>query len=274
MFQHDAIARLLRDNDPATVELVKSQLLQNPVDNAAHIRDLLGRTDDAVVSAHARDILATIEAAQAGEEFDLLCRFFPEDGDIESACWLLARCLAPGVDTAAATGLLDQWGRDLASRLARLQSDEDRVAELGGFLGGHVGLRGNTENYYHPDNSILPHVIQSKLGIPISLTLLYILVGRRAGLRVEGINLPGHFIARVGDILFDPFHRGRVLSGSDCEGILRKQNLRPHVSYLTVASARLILIRTLANLLYIYQETNRETERERVAEWLKALDRE
>src|SRR5450432_3803070 len=108
MFQHDALARLLRDNDPATVELVKSQLLQNPADNAAHIRDLLGRTDDAVVSAHARDILATIEAVQAGEEFDLLCRFFPEDGDIESACWLLARCLAPGIDTAAAARLLDQ----------------------------------------------------------------------------------------------------------------------------------------------------------------------
>jgi regulator of sirC expression with transglutaminase-like and TPR domain len=274
MFQHDAIARLLRDNDPATVQLVKSQLLQNPGDNAAHIRDLLGRTDDAVVSAHARDILATIEAAQAGEEFDLLCRFFPEDGDIESACWLLARCLTPGVDPAPAVRQLDQWGRDLASRLARLKSDEERVAELGGFLGGHVGLRGNTENYYHPDNSMLPRVIESKLGIPISLTLLYIIVGRRAGLRVEGINLPGHFIARVGEILFDPFHRGRVLSAADCEGILRKQNLRPHASYLTVASSRLILIRTLANLLYIFQETNRDSDRDRVAEWLKALDRE
>ena len=274
MFQHEAIARLLHDNDPATVELVKSQLLQNPADNAPHLRDLLGRTDDAVVSAHAREILAAMEATQAVEEFDLLCRLFPEEGDIESACWLLARCLAPGIDPEPAAQLLDQWGRELASRLPRLNSDEERVAELGGFLGGHVGLRGNTGNYYHPDNSLLPRVVESKLGIPISLTLVYILVGRRAGLKVEGINLPGHFIARVGEVLFDPVHRGRVLSASDCEGILRKQNLRPHASYLTVASSRLILIRTLANLLYIYQETNRDVDRGRVAEWLRALDRE
>ena len=274
MFQHEAIARLLRDNDPATVELVKSQLLQNPADNARHVRDLLGRTDDAVVSAHARDILAMMEATQAGEEFDLLCRLFAEDGEIEAASWLLARCLAPGIDAAPAAQLLDQWGKELASRVPRLTNDEERVAELGGFLGGHVGLRGNTANYYHPDNSLLPRVVESRLGIPISLTLVYILVGRRAGLRVEGINLPGHFIARIGEILFDPFHRGRVLSASDCEGILRKQNLRPHASYLAVASSRLILIRTLANLQYIFQETNRDVDRDRVAEWLRALDRE
>jgi regulator of sirC expression with transglutaminase-like and TPR domain len=274
MFQLDAIARLLRDNDPATVSLVKRQLLQNPADNAPHLRDLLGRTDDAVVSGHVRDILAAMEASQAAEEFDLLCRFFTDDGDIEAAGWLLARCLAPGIDPAPASLLLDQWGREIASRVARATTDEERVTELGGFLGGHIGLRGNTENYYHPDNSLLPRVIESKVGIPISLTLVYILVGRRAGLRVEGINLPGHFIGRIGDVLFDPFHRGRMLSASDCEGILRKQNLRPHASYLTVASSRLILIRTLANLLYIFQEANRDSERERVSEWLKALDRE
>ena len=274
MFQHDAIARLLRDNDPATVQLVKSQLLQNPADNAQHLRDLLGRTDDAIVSGHVRDILAAMEATQATEEFDLMCRFFTDDGDIEAASWLLARCLAPGTDPAPAARMLDQWGREIASRLARIDTDEERVAELGGFLGGHIGLRGNTENYYHPDNSLLPRVIESRVGIPISLTLVYILVGRRAGLQVEGINLPGHFIGRIGDVLFDPFHRGRPLSAADCEGILRKQNLRPHASYLTVASSRLILIRTLANLLYIFQEANRELERERVSEWLKALDRE
>src|SRR5476651_2540783 len=80
MFQLDAIARLLRDNDPATVQLVKSQLLQNPADNAPHLRDLLGRADDAVVTGHVRDILAAMEATQAAEEFDLLCRFFTDDG--------------------------------------------------------------------------------------------------------------------------------------------------------------------------------------------------
>src|SRR5215468_10576119 len=137
MFQHDAIARLLRDNDPATVRLVKSQLLQNPADNAPHLRDLLGRTDDAVVSAHVRDILAAMEATQSCEEFDLLCRFFTDDGDIEEASWLLARCLSPETDPAPSIRLLDQWGREVASRIARATTDEERVAEIGGFLGGH-----------------------------------------------------------------------------------------------------------------------------------------
>ncbi len=58
------------------------------------------------------------------------------------------------------------------------------------------------------------------MGIPITLTILYRMVGARAGMKVEGINLPGHFIARHGEVYFDPFHRGRILTKADCEEIL------------------------------------------------------
>ncbi len=273
MFQNDAITRLLRDDDPATIALVTEQLLAHATENAPHLRALLARTDDAVVSGHVRSILAAIEAQQAEEEFALLCHFFAEDGDIEAAQWLLGRCLVPGLDVATPERLLDEWGAELRRRLSGAEDDPTRIRILAALLHGECDVRGNTADYYHPHNSLLARVVVTRLGIPISLTILYQLVARRAGLRVDGINLPGHFIGRLGEVLFDPFHGGRILSAADCTAILEKQALRPNASYLALASARQILVRTLANLHFIFQQGNREPERARVENWLKSLDR-
>ena len=270
--QHEAIVRLLRDNDPDTVTLLKNQLVDNGPEIIAHLRDLAA-VDDVTVSAHAHEILAEIESRQALDEFTLLCHLFPDDGDIESACWLLARIFLPGVETDLYQRKLDIWGRQLRRLTDSAISTRERVAILTNYLANDLGFRGNSEQYYDVHNSLLPSLIDSKLGIPISLAVLYIAVAGRAGIKIEGINLPGHFIVRHGDVFFDPFHRGKILMQSDCESILRKQKLAFQPSYLEPATGRMILIRVLANLLYIFQDNGDEEQRDRIANWLKALER-
>jgi hypothetical protein len=270
--QHNAIVRLLRDNDPATVSLLKNQLAEGGPDYLDDVRELAA-VDDATVSAHAQDILAEIESRQAFEEFTLLCHLFPDDGDMEEAGWLLARIFLPGVEPAIYQRKLDVWGRQLRRLTASAISTRERVAILTNFLANDLGFRGNSEQYYDIHNSLLPSLIDSKLGIPISLAILYMAVAGRAGIAIEGINLPGHFIVRHGDILFDPFHRGKILIQADCEAILRKQQLSFQPSYLEPATSRMVLIRVLANLLYIYQDNGDEQQRERISAWLKALER-
>jgi regulator of sirC expression with transglutaminase-like and TPR domain len=101
-----------------------------------------------------------------------------------------------------------------------------RVATLCGYLFREQGFRGDVENYYDPRNSYLNEVLDRRLGLPITLSLLAMAVGRRAGLEVEGVGLPGHFIARAisGDeeMLFDPFHGGRQLSLDQCADLVRQ----------------------------------------------------
>ncbi len=270
--QHEAIVRLLRDNDPDTVALLKHQLVGGGPDPLTHVRDLAA-VDDATVSAHALEILSEIESRQAYDEFTLLCHLFPDDGDIEGACWLLARIFLPGVETDLYQRKLDQWGRQLTRLTSAAVSTRERVAILTNYLANDLGFRGNSDQYYDVHNSLLPSLIDSKLGIPISLAVLYIAVAARAGIKVEGINLPGHFIVRHGEIFFDPFHRGKILMQSDCESILRRQKLTFQQSYLEPATSRMILVRVLANLLYIFQDNGDEPQRERIAGWLKALER-
>ncbi len=271
--QHEAIVRLLRDNDPDTVSLIKNQLVDNGPEIIGDLRDLLATVDDETVSRHANDILAEIETRQALDEFTLLCHLFPDDGDVEGACWLLARIFLPGVETDLYQRKLDIWGRQLRRLTESAISTRERVAILTNYLANDLGFRGNSDQYYDVHNSLLPSLIDSKLGIPISLALLYIAVAGRAGIKIEGINLPGHFIVRHGEIFFDPFHRGKILMQSDCESILRKQKLTFQPSYLEPATGRMILIRVLANLLYIFQDNGDEEQRDRISNWLKALER-
>jgi regulator of sirC expression with transglutaminase-like and TPR domain len=116
-------------------------------------------------------------------------------------------------------------------------------------------------------------VLDSRKGIPISLTLVYMLVGQRAGAPVEGVNLPGHFLARHGSVLFDPFHQGRVLGRRDCEEILRRQNQRLEDWHLAAATPRQMLTRILANLLYVYHRRGNGPLYDRVKHWSNLLCR-
>ncbi|MBV9127015.1 MAG: transglutaminase family protein, partial [Verrucomicrobia bacterium] len=218
-------------------------------------------------------VLEEIEGQQSLEDFTLLCHLFPDHGDIEHACWLLTRVLNPGVEIAPYQRQLDDWGCELAQRLQGIETPRARVLVTAHFLAGDLGFHGNAEHYYDVGNSLLSNVLTTRLGIPITLAVIYIIVAARAGLKLEGINLPGHFIVRHAGIFFDPFHRGKILLPADCEAILRKQKLAFQASYLEAANARMILTRILANLLYIFQDAGDETQHGRISDWLKALER-
>ena len=273
MFQRDAIVRLLRDNDPATVSLLKEQLIESGIDGVAALRDLLA-LDDAAVTAHVRDVLERIETDEAQDEMLLCAHLFPEHGDIEAAWWLLTLCFEPDAPIGKLRRKLDAWGRRLSLLVAKADSARERLQALTTFMAEDLGFRGNAEEYYDPKNSLLSDLIETRLGIPISLAMLYVIIARRANMQIDGINMPGHFIARYERILFDPFHQGRILSRPDCEAILARQRLTTQSSFFAPASPRIVLMRMLANLLFIFQRAGEKKKHEMVMSWLKALERE
>jgi regulator of sirC expression with transglutaminase-like and TPR domain len=270
--QRDAIVRLLRDGDPETVRMVKEQLALGGEDYIPDLRDLVD-LDDEQVSRHARDVMAEIASHGADEEFLLMCHFFNHESEFEKAYWMLSQALCPGVDIEPLEHKVNQWGRQFLVTLSGIVSNRQRVQALAEFMAGELCFRGNTDDYYCERNSLLPSVIETRTGIPITLTLLYIMVGRRAGIRIDGINLPGHFIARHGEVLFDPFHKGRILTKADCEEILTRQNLKLRASHLEAATPRQILLRVLANLLYVYDLRGEKEKHARVHAWVRALSR-
>jgi regulator of sirC expression with transglutaminase-like and TPR domain len=269
--QRDAIIRLLRDDDPETILLIKQQLVQGGAETIPDLRDLLS-IDDEKVTVHIREILTEIEIKHATAAFEGICRLISSPSELEQACWYLAQIFLPGVEVEAYQKTIDTWAAELRTRLSPYDSESARVATMGRFFGKELGFHGNADDYYSARNSLLPCVMDSRLGIPISLAVLYMIVAQRASVVVEGINLPGHFVVRHGAILFDPFHEGRVLTSRDCAEILSHQKLTLHPHHLQTAQPRLILIRMLANLLYIFEKDKNELFHEMVTKWIRLLD--
>jgi regulator of sirC expression with transglutaminase-like and TPR domain len=267
--QRDALLRLLSDEDPSTVSLVKAQLAAGGSEIIAVLRDLDAAASPAA-SFHLRDVIAEIEEQTSETRFMQLCRGFGEHGDLEKAAWILATLLLPGEDFTEAREEIDQWGAEVQRRLRKAPTPVDRVETLAEFLNLEQRLRGNDDDYYNLRNSVLPAVITSRLGIPISLSLVYMLVGKRAGLPLDGIGLPGHFIVRHEDIFFDPFHGGRRVGLDECKALLEQQNLTLLPQHLAPTSSRQMLIRMLTNIYYIAEQSDPPLGA-KVSEWITQI---
>lgn len=155
---------------------------------------------------------------------------------------------------------------DMAARVRERLFEPDELGEvidaLNDFMFREQGFSGNVRNYFDPRNSFLNEVIERRLGIPITLSLLYMEIGRRVGLPLAGVSFPGHFLVKItveaGDIVLDPFLGGISLSREELENRLHgAQDNRPGhwpdiEQLIAPASNKEILVRMLRNLKSIY----------------------
>lgn len=209
---------------------------------------------------------------------DLLANDPAASVDVAEVGLLLARDEFPKLDVEACLGEIDAMAYE-AKRY--LQGDvEAKLTGLCRYLFHEMGFRGNVRNYYDPANSYLNLVLENRTGIPITLCAIAMAVGNRAGLEVQGVGLPGHFIAKaVGEgreILFDPFHGGRRLSRQECETLVEQVT---HVPYQATSETlrklppAFIIQRMLNNLKAIYLEQEDYARGARIIHRLQQLDR-
>jgi regulator of sirC expression with transglutaminase-like and TPR domain len=195
-----------------------------------------------------------------------------EQINLAEAALLIASEEYGGLDIAAYLALLDDIAGTLKRRLRPDISPADTVVALNRYLFDELGFSGNAADYYDPRNSFLNEVLDRKRGIPITLAIVYIEIGRRVGLPVQGISFPAHFLVkcklREGTLVLDPYARGSSLSFDDIKQRVKSlhEGVEPPrsvmASMLAAASNKDILVRMLRNLKGIYSHHK---------EWLKAL---
>jgi regulator of sirC expression with transglutaminase-like and TPR domain len=155
---------------------------------------------------------------------------------------------------------------------------DSRVAGLCRYLFHDMGFRGNVQAYYDPRNSYLNDVLERRIGIPITLSLIIISVGSQAGMEIAGVGLPGHFIVKAvektREILVDPFHGGRRLTPQQCEALIEQvtgQPFRITPAKLDATPPGLIVQRLLANLKKVFLDAKDLPKAIRVIERLMQL---
>ena len=199
--------------------------------------------------------------------------------DLGYAALAIASTANPGLDISSYLARIDE----LAAEVKRLRNPGNdlyhSLAALNYVLFNRHGFRGNRDDYYDPKNSFLHEVLDRKLGIPISLSVLYMEVARRISINAQGVGFPGHFLVKCDTetepIFIDPFHRGEIKLPDDLSQMLeslsgRKVLLRPE--FLEGASKKQILKRMLANLKAIYLGNDSLKEALSVLDQLIILD--
>ena len=133
------------------------------------------------------------------------------------------------------------------------------IQTINNYLFEHLNFRGNQHNYYDPDNSFLNKVIEGEVGIPISLSVVYLAIAKRLNFPMVGIGMPGHFLIRPefdgAGIFVDAFNRGEILFEQDCQDRLNdtyQQQVELKPGWLAPVSNKQILVRMLNNLKFIY----------------------
>lgn len=217
------------------------------------------------------------------------------DPDLAIAALMMARVEYPRLDARPYLAELDELGREAARRLADVAPRPDtpanvdplayaRVHALSDYLFREQRFAGNVAQYEDPRNSFLNEVLERRTGIPITLAVVYMEVARRAGLAVEGVNFPGHFLVRCraidrrsqDDLIIDAFHGGALLSEDGCLKLLRSHAGEHAVwndAHLRARATKpQILVRMLVNLKRVYVRLYSFPQARDISDLLLAVD--
>lgn len=273
--QISSLIRLLDDRDPFVADQIGNRLVELGTE-AVPFLEMARRGENLTLKTRALGILERIAPQQLAEAFrNLVRKASGQDIDLEQGVILLMQFGHPPADPEAVHQQLDQLAEGLAQKITPDAPPEEALAQLTGYLFGQHGFHGNQNNYADPDNSYFDTVLKNKTGLPITLSTLCILIGQRLQLPIVGVGLPYHFIAKynspTGQILFDPFHRGRTLTPEQCSEIVQRFGVKFEPHHLSPVNHREILTRTIQNLVTAYQKLGEEGKVRSLKEYAQIL---
>jgi regulator of sirC expression with transglutaminase-like and TPR domain len=213
------------------------------------------------------------------ERFSAIVQRDDADIELDVAALLIGAWEHDGFDVEPHRRALDALAARSAPAVHVAGSPDDAGRVLARTLFGELGFRGNTDDYYDPRNSFLAEVLDRKVGIPITLSVLYLEVARRLGLGAAGVGFPGHFLVRVdggrAPLILDPFGGGRAQDRPALEALLaRASGPDAHLddTMLAATPKRTILVRMLNNLAGIYGRDGDSFRSLEVFDRMAALD--
>jgi regulator of sirC expression with transglutaminase-like and TPR domain len=200
-----------------------------------------------------------METSTAIERFHELVADAGEEIDAAACALTAAAALDPSLNVTDELARLDDLAAGASHRIGSAETPLGKVNALNEHLFDELGFAGNMDDYYDPRNSLLNEVIERRLGIPITLSLLYIEVGARLNVPLAGVGMPGHFLVRhvdEGGLYVDPFNRGVILSERECRAQFERINegMRWDPRFLAAVTPRSMVARMLRNLAAIWTQ--------------------
>jgi len=223
---------------------------------------------------------SSLRSLSVDERFERLAALADDQIDLVEGALLIAKSAYAELDIEDYVARIDALGQVLRDRFSADATIAERIGALNRFLFEEQGFAPNAQDYYDPRNSYLNEVLERRTGIPITLSIVYMEVGRRVGLPLEGVPFPGHFLVKCpleqGLVVLDPYAGGQSLTISELQArvpdsIGGEVSRAIVVKMLTSATSRQILARMLRNLKSIYLEKEDYLRALPIIHWLLML---
>lgn len=196
--------------------------------------------------------------------------------DLEDGIFLIVKQRFTDIDCAKYIAMLDALALELREKLTSITDETEIFRRVIEFFVDEKKFTGNSTDYYNEDNQYINRVLDTRLGIPITLSAVYLLVAKRINLPISGIGIPGHFTLRFlfsnATIYFDPFNNGKILSQQECEEMVRSLGFAFSEDYFLPISNRKILERMLRNIILSLEKKNQSERIETIRQFIDSLN--
>lgn len=265
----------LLDDDDETFELLQAQILELGSDAFDEIVEACPKPS-ALVRERLDSLRQTLNQDKLLRDFGAIPTLPNGDLDLEAGMFFLCRLDAPSLDVARYSQMLDQAAARIRHHISPESNSGEIVEAINRELFAESGFHGNEDDYYHPYNSFLHHVLESGRGLPLTLSVIYILVGKRLGFPVYGLGLPQHFIVQAGkrgeEMYIDPYAGGEPMSRDVAIEMIENMGETRAERYLKPVSNAAILERCCRNLQRAYTEHQDYGQNRILNLWVKKFE--
>jgi len=248
-----ALLKLLDDETPVVRGAVLEEIRSQDEDGVDFLQEL-ARDGGEGVEKHARQILVELGVDDPDRDFRNFIRSFRYE--LETGCYLLGRTIYPDLEWSAVARFLDQVARRCSQRIVSGSTVYEKCKVLNLVLFHDFGFQGDLDQFHDPRNNFIHSVIARRRGIPISLSVIYLLVADRCGFALDPIGTPGRFLlANLEEhqsFYIDPFERGRFRSEEEVRQMLLTRQLADGAEYLLPSPVGEVLCRFCRNLVHQY----------------------
>lgn len=255
-----ALITLLGDDDQHVRELVRAKLLKIGDPASQLLREVAFTDSEGRIRIEAQALLEEMRLHRLAGHFEQLTG--ASEVDLEKGCFVLAQIEYPDLDVPHYVQKIDNLALEAKRRISGIRDLCQQVKIINKLLFHEQGFRGNVKSYYDPQNSYLNRVLDRRLGIPISLSALYLSIAKRLNLPIYGVGMPVHFILKFqyeSDTFYiDAFNSGQIITKEDCIYYLTNIGYKFKDSFLVTCPPREILARMMRNLILIYHQTDQQ----------------
>jgi regulator of sirC expression with transglutaminase-like and TPR domain len=251
--EKEALLGLLDDPSPTVRRALLARFSSRGAAAAALLQEA-ARSPNRLLARHATWFIDELKLSDPVSEFRSFIRSL--NYELETGTLLLARTVTPQLDVNECRADFDEIAARCRELISEPSSNREKCRAINRVLFHEWGFRGNVEQYTDPMNSFIDKVLMRRKGIPISLSVLYLLVAERLGIPLEPVGLPGHFVvgcyADEAPFFIDPFDQGLFRDAEEIFALLRSNHISPKPSDLAPTTVREVLSRSCRNIANHY----------------------